>query len=65
MKKSSRAGKFIPPKESVPLSNRIIEGGLLLLVLGCPLLFSIWSKNNFLLPKTVFAEVILTVLFGV
>jgi len=65
MKKSSRAGKFTLPKERVPLANRIIEGGLLLLVVGCPLLFSIWSKNNFLLPKTVFAEVILTVLFGV
>jgi len=63
--KKLSAKKKIPPPPPVPIINRVMEIGIILVAVGCPLLFSIWSKNNFLLPKRTYAESILVVLFGI
>ncbi len=54
-----------PPSRHLPLINRIMEIGIILIAVGTPLLFSIWSKNNFLLVKETYAESILIILFGI
>lgn len=54
-----------PARARPPLISRIMEIGIILVAVGCPLLFSIWSKNNFLLPKETYAESILIILFGI
>ena len=48
-----------------PFLNRVILIGIILVAVGTPLLFSLWSKNNFLMPKEVYAEGILIVLLGI
>ncbi|MCD6574833.1 O-antigen ligase family protein [Candidatus Aerophobetes bacterium] len=62
---AKKVKKLTPTHYPVPLVNRIMEIGIILVVVGTPLLFSIWSKNNFLLPKETYAESILVVLFGI
>jgi len=57
--------KEAPSPYRIPLINRIMEVGIILVAVGTPLLFSIWSKNNFLLPKEAYAESILIVLFAI
>ncbi len=78
-KPKAKSGSAIQPRESkvpsvekvasasprIPIINRVMEIGIILVAVGTPLLFSIWSKNNFLLPKETYAESILIVLFGV
>ncbi|MBC7189713.1 hypothetical protein H5U35_05820, partial [Candidatus Aerophobetes bacterium] len=63
-------GKVLPPEKApsayhLPLITRVMEIGLILVIVGTPLLFSIWSKNNFLLPKETYAESILIILLGI
>jgi len=78
-KSKAKSGSAIQPGESKKPSveklattsprispiNRVMEIGIILVAVGTPLLFSIWSKNNFLLPKETYAESILIVLFGI
>jgi len=68
---SARTGKEAVAEEKTLLSHRlpfiskVMEVGIILVAVGTPLLFSIWSKNNFLLPKETYAESILIILFGI
>jgi len=64
-KKATGHRKEISPAIQIPLINRVMEIGIILVAVGTPLLFSIWSKNNFLLPKETYAESILIILFGI
>ena len=57
--------KKVKKLTSVPFINRVMEIGIILVAVGTPLLFSIWSKNNFLLPKETYAESILIILLGI
>ncbi len=59
------AKKITPISSGPPLISRIMEIGIILVAVGCPLLFSVWSKNNFLLPKEIYAESILLILFAI
>ncbi|MBE0479085.1 O-antigen ligase family protein [Candidatus Aerophobetes bacterium] len=61
--KAKKTKFFSSPRP--PLISRIMEVGIILVVLGTPLVFSIWSKNNFLLPKEAYAQSILIVLLGI
>ena len=51
--------------ESIPIINRVMEIGIIIVAFVTPLLFSIWSKNNFLLPKRTFAQSVLIILLGI
>ena len=54
--------KFKKSKISI---NKVVEAGVILVTGGSALVFFIWSKNNFLLPKETYAESILIVLLAI
>ena len=63
--KKASAKKLAPTFSRIPIISKVIQIGIILVVVGCPLLFFIWSKDNFLLPKEMYAESVLIVLLAI